>query len=656
MSLRTRLPLPRVAAFVFASLALIAAGTDARGTEHDTEREDRERCDSYSPTREPFFGELHIHTAFSSDAGINGTLAGPREAYRFAQGEPLGIPPFAADGEPNRIARLGRPLDFVAVTDHAESFGGTGGDNLIRACVRDGSVVDDAECDPSMVWTAIQDAAEEHYDRSAACSFTTFVAYEWTGRGRRPAPAPRAGSLHRNVIFRNADVPPLAQHSDSAPTPEALWDSLTEECLEAPGECDVITIPHNSNLSRGYLFDPINLDGDPFSPETARRRADFEPIVEVMQAKGDSECRPGVGTNDELCGFEKLDRTGGSFQPIDRDQEFMPRSFVRNALKEGLVLGAQLGVNPFEFGLVAATDGHTSAPGSVREADFTTAGNFGVVDSSPALLISTEPPGGIGPNGGGLAVVWAEENSREALFSAMRRREVYGTSGPRMIVRFFGGDYPDDLCERSDFVEQGYRAGVPMGGNIEHEHIRGSPRFAIQALRDPGTADYPGAPLQRIQIVKGWLPRSGVAQERVYDVAGDPNNGASVDVETCSLHGDGFDSLCTVWTDPDFDRDERAFYYARVVENPSCRWHSFVCNELGVRCNDPATVPEEFENCCSPLFPRSIQERAWTSPIFYAPEASFEQGCRPSRVAGSSPAAGRAIRGSCERVPRKANP
>ena len=190
-----------------------------------------------------------------------------------------------------------------------------------------------------------------------------------------------------------------------------------------------------------------------------------------------------------------------------------------------------------------------------------------------------------------------------------------------MVVRFFAGEYDDDLCARADLVERGYESGVPMGGVLEPGRFTDAPRFVVQALRDPGTADFPGALLQRVQIVKGWLDDGGELHELVYDVAGDPGNGATVDPETCVAAGPGFDSLCAVWNDPSFDSSERAFYYARVLENPTCRWHSFVCNEQGARCDQPATVPEKFANCCDPLFPRAIQERAWTSPIFYSPNA-----------------------------------
>jgi hypothetical protein len=224
-------------------------------------------------------------------------------------------------------------------------------------------------------------------------------------------------------------------------------------------------------------------------------------------------------------------------------------------------------------------------------------------------------------NPGGLAVLWAEENSRDALFAAMRRREAYATSGPRIVVRVFGGwDLPDDLCERTDFVAQGYQAGVPMGADLPRSRVTAAraPRLAIWALRDPGTVARPGTALQRIQVVKGWV-REGIAQERVYDVAGDPENGASVDLATCAPRGTGFDDLCTVWTDPDSDADTPAFYYVRVLENPTCRWSTRVCNANRVDCGDPRSVTAGFEPCCDPTQAKTIQERAYTSPIWYTP-------------------------------------
>jgi len=307
-------------------------------------------------------------------------------------------------------------------------------------------------------------------------------------------------------------------------------------------------------------------------------------------------------------------------------------NFTRNALKEGLVQQARLGANPFQFGHVASTDTHLAAAGAVDEDRHPGHGGAGAV---AATELPPGLPDDIELNPGGLAVLWAEENSRDALFEAMRRREAYGTSGPRIVVRFFGGwDYPPDLCDGSDFVARGYAAGVPMGGELPARASVGGaggagvrdggssgPTFALWALRDAGTARRPGTPLQRIQIVKGWV-EDGAARERVYDVAGvagNGGNGATVDVATCTAEGQGYDEFCTVWRDPDFDPAAPAFYYARVLENPTCRWSTYVCNANGIDCANPRGVPEDFEPCCDTRYPKTIQERAWTSPIWYTP-------------------------------------
>ena len=364
------------------------------------------------------------------------------------------------------------------------------------------------------------------------------------------------------------------------------------------------------------MFLPQNADGSPLTAADSAYRSAMEPLVEVINHKGDSECRPGLDTTDELCSFEKLNRTT-LFGASNPNQTFAPLSFVRNVLKEGLAEEQRTGVNPFKLGMLGSSDTHNATPGNVREDDFK--GHLGTRDSTPVYQLTRFAPGGIEAGPSGLAVVWAEENSRDALFAALRRREVYGTSGPRHIVRFFGGRIPSGVCD-GDLARSGYESGVPMGGEIGPVLNNRSPRFAVMASKDPGPPGKPGTPLQRIQIVKGWVDETGASHEKVFDVAGDPDDGASVDLATCQTSGPGFDSLCTVWHDPEFDRGQRAFYYARVIENPSCRWNAYLCNRLGVDCSAPGSVPPEYETCCDPAFPKSIQERSWTSPIWYRPE------------------------------------
>jgi Protein of unknown function (DUF3604) len=603
--------------------------------------ETRDPCAHYDPERQAFFGDTHVHTAFSFDAWGQGTRGGPRDAYRYARGEPIGMPPYSADGEAQAHIQLRRPLDFAVVTDHSDLLGETqicqdpalpGYGSLVCRVVRrfpklgytlvNGYVYSSEHparysfCGPEGVacreagrgpWREIQDAAEAYYDRSAACRFTTFVGYEWTGM-------PSGDNLHRNVIFRNAVAQAYPTTYIETPTPEGLWRALEAECLDGHEGCDVLAIPHNSNVSNGRMFTATRSDGAPLTSSDARERARLETLVEVTQHKGDSECRGGAA--DELCNYEKLavsrmaDMAGiGGRAPLP------PNLYVREALGLGLVLGQRLGVNPYRLGIIGSTDTHLGAPGMVDEDQFkghaagTVSVRFGV------------PPYPDRPdfNPGGLAVLWAEENSRDALFEAMRRREAYGTSGPRITVRFFGGwGYAADLCDDAAFAQKGYAGGVPMGGELrEAPAVGGAPRFAVWALRDPGDRGAPSAPLQRIQIVKGWAS-GGESHERVYDVAGDPSRGADLDLATCTP-APGPAQLCRVWSDPDFDAAASAFYYARVVENPSCRWNTWVCNAHHVDCSRPDAVPRELAACCDPSVPKSIQERAWTSPIWYSP-------------------------------------
>lgn len=630
----------RPLALALALVALSGCTDESLSPRPDPLLEELGRCADKNPARNPYFGDLHVHTSLSLDANLQGNRLSVTDAYRFARGEAIGVQPHDEEGRPLRTVQLARPLDFVAITDHAEFLG------VVHGCTTEGSAEydttackayrDDPDgsffgfnlriafdqfsaenatpCSPNeggcqdstaAGWRDTQAAAEAAYDRSDACTFTSFVAYEWSG-------SPGTFNLHRNVIFRNHVVPKHPTGYFDEGQEQGLWRRLHADCLDGDGPCDALTIPHNSNLSSGLMFETVDEDGKAFDADYAKARSELEPLVEVFQHKGDSECLPGTTSSDELCDFEKMPYASLSSATLGGEpDELVESDFVRHALGRGLELVAALGVNPFAYGMIASTDSHIGTPGAVDERAFVGHGGAGLTvrDSLPPGL-----PDRPWFNPGGLAVLWAEENSREALFAAMRRREAYGTSGPRIVLRFFGGaGYEPSICDASDLAEQGYAGGVPMGGVLTD----GSrpPRFVVSALRDAGTPDRPGGLLQRVQIIKGSLV-GGKAQFAVFDVAGG-DNGASVDPLTCEPKGDGADSLCAVWQDPSFDPASPAFYYVRVLENPSCRWQAYQCNDAGVDCAVPATVTEGFEGCCEQ--PYAQQERAWSSPIWYTP-------------------------------------
>lgn len=634
--------------------------------------EDRAPCTDRDPLRQALWGELHVHSSLSMDAWLWDVRNGPDEVFRFAKGEETRLPPLDGEGRPTRPARLERPIDFVSLTDHA-SFQGE-----VALCTRPGSPrYDDAACrryrgeassgddmlgdfgarmgaltrgidldttiptrsrelcgddfalcvaSMNTVWEEQQAAAERHYDRSPACRLTTLHGYEYTA-------TPNLAKIHHNVIFRNAAVPasPIAWIDE--PDVYGLWGRLRDECLEAGTGCDVVTLPHNSNLSNGNMF---AVSGKDLPLETQRERArlrrDVERLVEISQIKGDSECRNGfagvLGGPDEFCDYEEwrgpevedCGPDGTSFGALVDQGCVSRRDYVRYALVEGFREQARIGVNPFKLGIVAATDAHNANPGDVEEYSYQ--GWAGLQDASVEARLDpgTSPitaSNSLTSSPGGLAGVWAEENSRDAIFDALKRRETFGTSGPRITARFFGGwDYPEDLCGDPALVERGYADGVPMGGDLPTRPAGAdAPRFVVSAMRDPGTPEHPGGQLQRVQIVKGWLGRDGAYHQAIYDVAGGPN-GASVDA-TCRPQGPGHDALCRVWRDPDFDPSRNAVYYVRVLENPSCRWSALQCLE------QPAGARSESCDDPDPDVPRTIQERLWTSPIWYeAPVAS----------------------------------
>jgi hypothetical protein len=641
--------------------------------------EQRADCANHDPLRRPLFGDLHLHTSYSFDSYISSQRNNPDDAYRFARGESITLPD--EDGEQTVTARLQRPLDFAAVTDHSEYLG------QINVCTQDpwrlgywwphcimtraqhfwtqlvaaawwtrlGGMAEGgipqrsfactlSDCDEAgrETWADIQRAAEAAYDRSPACRFTSFVGYEYTD-------APDSNNLHRNVIFRNERVTPMptSVYETGSGNVPMLWQRLREQCLESGTGCDVLAIPHNSNLSGGLMF------RDPKTPAEAAAGAALEPLIELTQHKGASECRfdrvagRGADTEDELCTFEQVKADNltmlGSVHgevrteraravPID---EFAPRNMVRNGLKAGLALGQRTGVNPFQLGFIGSTDTHSATAGAAEEDNYP--GHLGRRDAGYRNVQDH-----FFSNPGGYAVAWAEENSRDAIFSALRRKETYATSGTRPVVRFFAGAELDaNSCEAPDAVARAYVDGVPMGGKLS-DRLEASPSFFVLALKDAGSEGHPGTDLERAQVVKGWVDASGETHERVFDVAG-ADLGASVDPETCAPKGAGAARLCSVWRDPEFDGAQPAFYYVRVLENPTCRWSTLQCQAAGVnpfaascteqaqaataRAHERGAQGDVYGKCClrdadEPFYSPVIQERAWTSPIWYEPSGA----------------------------------
>jgi len=610
--------------------------------------ESRQPCANQTATKQAFFGDLHVHTKYSLDASTQGTRTTPAQAYEFARGERIGIQPWTESGEAMRSLQLKRPLDFAMVSDHAELIGevhmcntpeveGYGSWQCLlyrnwsrgayylfnfMATIRKthmGQCGEGAElCLRAALqpWQEMQTAAEHYYDRSAECDFTTFMGYEWTAMN--PS---NGGNLHRNVVFRNAVVPRLPASFIDEPAAELLWASLQANCIGKGEGCDALVIPHNSNLSAGSMFTGLAGDGEPMSKEYASMRMRFEPLVEIMQHKGDSECYFQAGvTEDELCAFEQLpqDNIAGMDDPPTPDT-----GFLRKVLVDGLVIEQAVGANPYQFGFIASTDTHLGTPGAADEDLFLGHGGAGVPAGEK---IPPGLPDKLEYNPGGLAVLWAQENSRDALFDAMLRREAYGTSGPRIISRFFAGwDFPEELCAAPDRIERAYASGVPMGSLLKGEPGDASarrPTFLVAASQDVGTPASPGTPLQRLQIIKGWVDASGQRHERVIDVAGDADNGASVDLKTCATSGPGFADLCSVWVDEDFQPGQRAYYYSRAVENPTCRWSQRICAAASVDCAVPETIGEGYEGCCVAEHRPVVQERAWSSPVWYSPTST----------------------------------
>ena len=578
-----------------------------------------------SSTRNAYFGDLHVHTKYSFDAYIYGTRNDPDDAYRYAKGETL---THAAGIE----MRLEAPLDFLAVADHATYLGmfeqmddpdsGVGRHPLSIA-LRSAETTDDRVAvfrevlprqrgyvDPDdlldvgvvgSAWREIIAAAERHNDPG---TFTTLIAYEFTAAG------PGGENLHRNVIFRDSNVPGIPfSRVDAGNNPEKLWDWMDQQ--RARG-IESLAIPHNSNGSDGWMFQLTDREGNAIDQAYAERRMRNEPLVEVTQVKGTSDTHPLLSPNDEWADFGIIEGT------IGNDSRSEPQgSYVRDAYLNGLAMEEEQGFNPYRFGLVGSSDTHNAA-GSFREEDYWS--KAGLLDitaeqrgSVPRAETGEYNDGSTQYWGAsGLAAVWAESNTREDIFRALQRKETFATTGPRMRVRFFAGyDLDETTLAGSDRLARAYADGVPMGGDVMADGEQRAPRFLLWATRDPAAA-----PLARLQVIKGWTA-DGEKQERVYDAACSdgatpndahrcPDNGATVDLSTCATtEGGGASELEAFWQDPDFDPGQRAFYYVRVLQNPTCRWSTWDAIRAGTPPN--------------PGLPPTIQERAWSSPIWYVP-------------------------------------
>lgn len=581
-----------------------------------------------------YWGDLHLHSNFSLDAyGVGNTYVTPDMAYRFARGIPIYYKTL------DTKVQIDRPLDFLGVTDHASNLGidvqVVSGDALLRQTEWGQKLVDSVTDEtpwPGLLgyrrslgpdgnammqdvttlelrqsaWQKEIDAAEANYIPG---TFTTFVAWEWTAmiEGK---------NLHRNVIS-NAGAEANQFYPFSAGQfysldgvdsirPEALWDWL--DATSARTGVDFIAIPHNSNLSAGLMFDTVDSDGRPISGPYARERMRWESLVEITQMKGTSEIRPSLAPTDEFAEFEiRRKLLIGTPTPPDAGD------YVRTALMRGMEIQTRVGENPYRFGFVGATDGHIGMS-SVEENNF-----HGKIASDAKLsqhLPSRRPV--IFPawemSASGLTGAWATENTRDSIFAALKRKEVYATTGTRIALRVFGGfSFTDDDADAVDIAAVGYAKGVPMGGDLTQAPRGKAPSFLIHAARDPA-----GANLDRVQVIKGWIDGNNEAQQKVYDAvwSGDrvpgadgkvPPVGNTVDISTTLYTNDiGAPQLATVWTDPDFDPDQLAFYYVRVIEIPTPRQSLYDAVALGI---DPAVTNQ----------PATLQERAYSSPIWYTP-------------------------------------
>lgn len=576
-----------------------------------------------NPDRHLLWGDVHIHTSFSTDAYVMGVRGLPDDAYRFAKG-----------GEIAHAAeygiRISRPLDFAAVTDHSEFLGVVRGmqpdlplsDRSLRTrLIEDGPISNTLAWIRTMVgfdpkvgqveggkesmadaWQEIIASAERNYEPG---TFTTFIGYEWSSM-------PDKNNLHRNVLYRGSKVPDAPFSSTISQNPKDLWDELEKQREQG---MDNLAIPHNGNVSGGLMYGDKTFDGSAMDAAYAERRMRNEPLSEIFQVKGTSETHPALSPDDPFADFEIFDTILSA-----KIRKSEPKGgYARDALRLGIEMSHSENFNPYKFGVIGSTDSH-NASSPVEEDNYH--GKLPLLDGTAGIrlgkTILLPEKYRISRRWGaaGLAAVWATANTRESIFDAMRRKETYASSGPRIVVRFFGGwNYPSDLIDRAERIALAEASGVPMGGELPPA-TDAAPSFAVWAVKDPESGN-----LDRIQIIKGWVDEQGQSHERIYDVAlsdgrvKDPTSGRvpevgnTVDAKTASYTNTiGDVQLSAVWKDPDFRPEQTAFYYARVIEIPTPRWSTY----------DAAKLGEE------PMDPVSIQERAVTSAIWY--QAAEEPG------------------------------
>jgi hypothetical protein len=632
----------KLIAAMLAGAVLVTGGVsvNAQDTPAPSDKKGKVKYSPYPDETFPnnvYFGDTHLHTGYSTDAGMVGCTLGPEDAYRFARGETV----MSSHGLP---AKLRRPYDFLVVSDHSENLGlataiaesnpellknawGKEQHDLTKSGLAGGikayenwmattaKRVDPLKDMPELMrtmWSRVTAAAEKYNEPGR---FTAFIGYEWTSM-------PNGNNLHRNVIFRDGkdkadQIVPFSQY-DSFDA-EDLWNWMASYEKKTGGR--VLAIPHNGNLASGLMFDDVTFGSKkPIDRDYAERRMKWEPVYEVTQMKGTGEAHPLLSPTDEFAGFEIWDKA--SFGPTLHTPEMLPREYAREAYKRGLAYQSKLGANPFKFGLIGSTDSHTGLS-TTEENNF-----FGKVSplepSADPMRFDEVIAGRTAPKGNqltgrntaaaGLAAVWARENTREALWDAISRKEVFATTGTRLKVRVFGGfDFAKEDLTRSDFAKNGYDKGVPMGGDLKAAPSGKAPAFLVRSIRD---AD--GANLDRVQIIKGWLDADGKTHERIYDLAvsGDRKIGAdgrcqtdvgnTVNVKEATYDNSiGAPTLEAYWQDPEFDARQLAFYYVRVIEIPTPRWTTFDAKIFGVK------LPDDV--------PASTQERAYTSPIWYSP-------------------------------------